>query len=69
MVELPVELVMDRSVYVRALDLATRFQQRRAYDTQYLAAAEIERCELLTLDRSMYQRAVELGIRAELLLP
>ena len=69
LVELPVTLMMDRSIYGRALDLATRFQVRRAYDTQYLAAAEIERCELLTVDRSMYQHALELGIRAELLSP
>jgi predicted nucleic acid-binding protein len=69
LVELPVTLVMDRSIYGRALDLATRFQLRRAYDTQYLAAAEIERCELFTLDSSMYQHALELGISAELLGP
>ena len=69
LVELPVTLVMDRSIYGRALELATRFQLRRAYDTQYLAAAEIERFELLTVDRSMYEHALELGIRTELLSP
>jgi len=69
LVDLPVTLVMNRSIYGRALDLATRFQLRRAYDTQYLAAAEIERCELLTVDRGMYQHALEVGIRAELLSP
>ena len=69
LVELPVTLVMDRSIYGRALELATRFQLRRAYDTQYLAAAEIERSELLTVDRAMYQHALELGISAELLSP
>ena len=69
LVELPVTLVMNRSIYGRALDLATRFQLRRAYDTQYLAAAEIERSELLTVDRAMYQHALELGIGAELLGP
>jgi len=69
LVELPVTLVTDRSIYGRALELATRFQLRRAYDTQYLAAAEIERCELLTVDRGMYQHALELGINAELLGP
>jgi predicted nucleic acid-binding protein len=69
LVDLPVTLVMDRSIYGRALDLATRFQLRRAYDTQYLAAAEIERSELLTVDHAMYQHALELGISAELLGP
>jgi predicted nucleic acid-binding protein len=69
LVELPVTLVMDRSLYTRALDLAALFQLRRAYDTQYLAAAEMENCELLTVDRSLYQQALQLGIRAELLSP
>ena len=69
LVELPVTLVMDRFLYIRALDLAERFQLRRAYDTQYLAAAEIEKCGLLTVDRSLYQQALKLGIKAELLLP
>jgi predicted nucleic acid-binding protein len=69
LVELPVRLVTDRSLYIRAFDLAARFQLRRAYDTQYLAAAEIEKSGLLTVDRSLYQQALELGIGAELLAP
>ena len=69
LLELPVTLVTDRSIYGRALELATRFQLRRAYDTQYLAAAEIERCELLTVDRALYLHSLELGIGAELLGP
>ena len=69
LIELPVTLVMDHSLYIRAFDLAARFQLRRAYDTQYLAAAEIEKCGLLTVDRSLYQQALELGIGAELLAP
>jgi len=67
LVEFPVTLVMNRSLYTRALDLAARFQLRRAYDTQYLAAAEIEKSGLLTVDRALYQQALELGIKAELL--
>ena len=69
LLELPVTLVTDRSIYGRALELATRFQLRRAYDTQYLAAAEIERCDLLTVDHAMYLHSLELGISAELLSP
>jgi predicted nucleic acid-binding protein len=69
LVELPITMVMEHSLYTRALDLAARFQLRRAYDTQYLAAAEIEKCGLLTVDRSLYQQALELGIGAELLAP
>jgi predicted nucleic acid-binding protein len=69
LLELPVTLVMERSIYGRALELANRFQLRRAYDTQYLAAAEVENCDLLTVDRAMYLHSRELGIRAELLSP
>jgi predicted nucleic acid-binding protein len=69
LLELPVTLVTNRSIYKRAVELATRFQLRRAYDTQYLAAAEIERCELLTVDRALYLHSLELGISAELLGP
>ena len=69
LLELPVTLVMDRAIYGRAVELAAHFQLRRAYDTQYLAAAEIKRCELLTVDRALYLHSLEMGISAELLGP
>lgn len=41
-------------LHIRAWELATRFNQPRAYDTQYLAVAEREGCEFWTTDRRLY---------------
>lgn len=43
---------------LRAMILAERFRQPAAYDTQYLALAELEECELWTTDTRMW-RAVK----------
>ena len=43
---------------MRAMILAERFRQPAAYDTQYLALAELEGCELWTTDTRMW-RAVK----------
>ncbi len=43
---------------LRAMILAERFQQPAAYDTQYLALAELEECELWTTDTRVW-RAVK----------
>lgn len=37
-----------------AYDLAARFGQPRAYDSQYLAVASVAGCELWTLDKRLY---------------
>ena len=39
---------------VRAYEFAVRFEQRRAYDAQYLAAAEFIGCELWTADEKLF---------------
>lgn len=44
----------DREIQRRAYDLATRFGQSRAYDSQYLAVAEALGCELWTADKRLY---------------
>ncbi len=50
----PVEIWQDsRALQPRALDLAARFGQPRAYDAQYLAVAELLGGELWTLDRRL----------------
>ena len=50
----PVEVWHDsRALQPRALDLAARFEQPRAYDAQYLAVAELLGCELWTADRRL----------------
>lgn len=38
----------------QAWDIATRLNQPRAYDAQYLAVAEREGCEFWTTDRRLY---------------
>ena len=42
------------TLQLRAYELALRFKQRRAYDAQYLAAAEFIGCELWTADERLY---------------
>ncbi len=42
-------------LYLRAYDLATTYNQSRAYDACYLALAETLSCDLLTLDQRLYR--------------
>lgn len=67
LLRLPVATVHAPSVYLRALELAKRLGHMRAYDVQYLAVAEMERCAVATLDRGMYQNALRLGLQALLI--
>jgi len=64
---LPVDAPTERRLYTRALELAERFQRRKAYDMQYLAVAELQDAELLTLDRGLFDAATRLGVAARLL--
>jgi predicted nucleic acid-binding protein len=59
---LPVETNLNPDQLVRARELAGRFRLSKAYDTQYLAVAELSGSELLTIDGGMRQRAVELKL-------
>lgn len=65
--ELPLSGVHDPEVYLRALELARRLGQPKAYDVQYLAVAEMHNCPVVTLDRGLYESAQALGIAARLL--
>jgi len=64
---LPVDAPTERRLYTRALELAERFQRRKAYDMQYLAVAELHGAELLTLDRGLFDAASQLGVPVRLL--
>lgn len=64
---LPIDAPIERRHYVRALELAERFQRRKAYEMQYLAVAELEGAELLTLDRGLFDAASQLGVPVRLL--
>lgn len=54
----PVEIAVDfDALQLRAFDIATRLQQSRAYDTQYLALAEFRRCDFWTADKRFVNAA------------
>lgn len=59
---LPLSLVVAPMQFERALDLAGRFQHKKAYDMQYLAVAEMTDSELVTMDRGMRHAATQLGV-------
>ena len=63
---LPVRIIVAPACYPRAFDIARSLGWAKAYDALYLAAAEYEAAELLTVDRGMSEAAVRVGIRATL---
>ena len=65
-VQLPVRLVHVTSLYPRAFDIARSLGQKKAYDALYLAAAEHDDAELLTVDGGMRDAARRMSIRATL---
>jgi predicted nucleic acid-binding protein len=66
MLLLPIRIVEHDSLYPRAFDIARTLGKSKAYDALYLAVAESEAAELLTVDSGMRDDAVRLGIRATL---
>ena len=64
---LPMRISVEPRQFTRALELAARIRSIKAYDMQYVATAEAERCELVTLDGGPYQTAVEIGLPVRLL--
>ena len=52
-IELEIHVVSPRGLAVRAWEIATQFNQPRAYDAQYVALAELEGCDLWTSDRRL----------------
>jgi predicted nucleic acid-binding protein len=67
MSRLPIRISLEARQFTRALELAGRIRSVKAYDMQYVAAAEAEQCELVTLDGGPYQTAVEIGLPVRLL--
>jgi predicted nucleic acid-binding protein len=63
---MPIRPVEAPKSYHRAFDSACSIGHPKAYDALYLAVAEIEDAELLTMDRGMSEAAACLGIRATL---
>ncbi len=50
---IPVRIVDFSAIYRRAWELAFDHNQRRTYDMQYLAVAEMEDCEFWTADKKL----------------
>ena len=66
MSRLPIQLIEHPSLYTRAFDIARALGWGKAYDALYLATADLERAELLTLDGGMREAAERLGVRCTL---
>ena len=65
---IPITLVGDSTVYLRALDFARHLGHAKAYDVQYLAVASVQDCPVVTLDRGLHESAHTLGIASRLIL-
>jgi predicted nucleic acid-binding protein len=66
LLSLPIGLVASTELYPVALDIAARLKQPKAYDAQYIAAAQLSEGELLTLDNALYQGATRVNTRSRL---
>jgi predicted nucleic acid-binding protein len=51
--DIPVVAISDLSIYLKAWELAKKYNLPRTYDMQYLAVAELADCEFWTLDRKL----------------
>jgi predicted nucleic acid-binding protein len=67
MLMLPVRISTRTDQHSRGLEIATHLGRLKAYDSQYLAVAELERGELITIDGGMAQAAREMSLPARLL--
>ena len=66
LMEIPIRIVNSERIYLRALDMASHLEVKRAYDVQYIAAAELEGAVLVTADMGQFSCAERLGVRARL---
>jgi predicted nucleic acid-binding protein len=64
---LPIRISSAPHQFTRAIELAHKTRRIKTYDMQYVALAEFEQCEVVTLDGGIYQMAIEIGVRARLL--
>ncbi len=58
---IPVRLSHRQPIFPLAWDLAKQLNRPRAYDTAYLATAQLSRCEFWTADERLYN-----GVRSQL---
>jgi len=67
LLRLPIGIVDRRDIYLRAFEIASELNWEKAYDGVYVAAAELEGGELLTLDGDMHRGALQLSIPSTLM--
>lgn len=67
LLEIPFNLVDSPLQFARAFELADRFQQRKGYDLQYVAVAEMTRSTLVTGDRGSIHAAREIGVTVKVI--
>jgi len=53
MLSFPIEIISHQTLYLRAYDLANAYAFSRAYDTQYIALAELCACTCWTADQRL----------------
>jgi predicted nucleic acid-binding protein len=51
-----VQVIEPAGLYTQSLELASVYNTTNAYDTQYMALAEMENCELWTADERLVTR-------------
>lgn len=68
LLRLPIRLVERAEVHEAAFDVAQRLGWKKAYDAEYVAVAQIEDGELLTLDVGLHRGARRLSIRSTLVM-
>lgn len=65
--QMPIMFIHRPDIFTRGLQIAAELGWQKAYDALYIAIAELEHGELLTLDRGMYQAALRLSLPATLI--
>ena len=66
LLRLPIRLVERPQVHETAFEIAQLLRWEKAYDSEYVAVAQIEDGELLTLDRVLHRGAQRLSVRSTL---
>jgi len=67
MLELPIRVSDKPAQFLRAMEISNGTKRAKAYDMQYVAVAEAESAEIVTLDAGIRQAALELRLPVRLL--
>jgi predicted nucleic acid-binding protein len=67
LLRLPIHIADRDEIYLRAFEIAGELNWEKAYDGIYVAVAELEGGELLTLDGDMHRGALRLSVPSTLM--